>query len=322
MALNAHRLLVLSRLEALGTVRAVAAALHLSPSAVSAALAALEAETGTRLLTRVGRGVELTPAGRRLAGHARGILDRMDAAEADVRALTTEPVGRVRVGAFSSAVRALGLPLLDRLRSEHPRIVVEFRELDPHDSTPALRRGDCDLIVTADVPDVPRPVDPDVTIVPLLTDDIVLVCSASSAGGTDPVDLLDRADDLWSTDLPDSYLAVLITTLCRRSGFEPEIVGRFTSFELLLAHVEAGHSVSLLPVLAVDARYRVQVQPLEIPVSRSVYAATRNTARTVAVDVVMDALRDVAATHRGMRTPVPHPDADAPGNQRMPESDE
>lgn len=104
----------------------------------------------------------------------------------------------------------------------------------------------------------------------------------------------------------------MITTLCRRAGFEPQIVGRFTSSELLLAHVESGHSVSLLPGLAVDPRYRVQVRPLRTPVSRSVYAATRSTARTVAGDVVLDALRQIAAAR---------PNPDAPGNERVPESD-
>ena len=75
--LNAARLQVLARLDSLGTVRAVGASLHLSPSAVSAQLAALEAETGARLLERTGRRVRLTPAGRALARHARVILDQM-----------------------------------------------------------------------------------------------------------------------------------------------------------------------------------------------------------------------------------------------------
>ncbi|HWI71918.1 MAG TPA: LysR family transcriptional regulator, partial [Baekduia sp.] len=79
--LDPRRLRLLVELESLGTVRAVAAAASLSPSAVSQQLAALETESGAALLERHGRSVTLTPAGRALAAHAVDILDRIGAAE-------------------------------------------------------------------------------------------------------------------------------------------------------------------------------------------------------------------------------------------------
>lgn len=54
---------MLSLLETLGTVRAVAETLRLSASTVSQQLAVLERETRCQLLERVGRRVRLTPAG-------------------------------------------------------------------------------------------------------------------------------------------------------------------------------------------------------------------------------------------------------------------
>ena len=163
MRLNTSRLEMLHLLDSLGTVRAVAAALHLSPSAVSQQLAVLEAETRTELLQRVGRRVRLTAAGRTLARHARVILDQVKAAEADLRDLSGQPAGPVRLAAFSSAVRTLVIPLAARLRQAHPRIELEVSELDPQDSQPALRRGDCDVIVTADFSDGRRPWTPTCT---------------------------------------------------------------------------------------------------------------------------------------------------------------
>ncbi|MGM7424022.1 LysR family transcriptional regulator [Cellulosimicrobium sp. CpK407] len=302
--LNAARLQILARLESLGTVRAVGASLHLSPSAVSAQLAALEAETGARLVERTGRRVRLTPAGRTLARHARVILDQMALAEAELAHPDGQPAGVVRVAAFSSAVRALVIPLARRLAAEHPRVRVEVVELDPRESGPALRRADVDVAVTADLLDGARLAGPDVATVPLLEDPVVLVtptdASADAPAGTvvgeGPVDLADLADARWAADLPGRYLSTLVESACRDAGFEPRVVARLPSYELLLAHVEAGLSVALLPGLAVDPRYDVVARPLRVPRTRPVYAAVRRGAPpTAATSVVLAGLRRVAA---------------------------
>ncbi|MBM7819169.1 DNA-binding transcriptional LysR family regulator [Cellulosimicrobium cellulans] len=316
--LNAARLQILARLENLGTVRAVGASLHLSPSAVSAQLAALEAETGSRLVERTGRRVHLTPAGRTLARHARVILDQMALAEAELAHPDGQPAGVVRVAAFSSGVRTLVIPLARRLVVEHPRVQVEVVELDPRESWPALRRADVDVAVTADLLDGARLAGPDVATVPLLEDPVVLVApsgapSHSSEGtvaGEGPVDLAGLADARWAADLPGRYLSTLVESACRDAGFEPRVVARLPSYELLLAHVEAGLSVALLPGLAVDPRYDVVARPLRAPRTRPVYAAVRRGAPpTAATGVVLAGLRRVAADARvaGGAAPAPPP---------------
>ncbi|MFI5935353.1 LysR family transcriptional regulator [Actinoplanes sp. NPDC051494] len=295
MPLNTARLEMLSLLDNLGTVRAVAAALHLSPSAVSAQLAVLETEAHAELLRRTGRRVRLTDAGHALARHARIILDQIDTAQDELRGLTGRPTGRVRVAAFSSAVRRLVIPLGTRLRTTHPSIDLVVTELDPQAAQPALRRGDHDLVVTADFLDGALPVDPGIRTVPLLTDEIVLVTRPGLLATGAPADLAALAGSAWSMDLPGTYLAHLVTTACRRAGFEPAVSGRFPSYELLLAHVEAGLSVSLLPGLAVDDRYDVATHPLSPPLTRRVHAAVRgHSPLSTATRIVLDELRILA----------------------------
>ncbi|TFF11408.1 LysR family transcriptional regulator [Cellulosimicrobium funkei] len=302
--LNAARLQILARLESLGTVRAVGTSLHLSPSAVSAQLAALEAETGARLLERTGRRVRLTPAGRTLARHARVILDQMALAEAELAHPDGEPAGVVRVAAFSSAVRALVIPLAARLAVEHPRVEVEVDELDPRESGPALRRADVDVAVTADLLDGALLAGPDVATVPLLEDPVVLVTARGDQAPGEPADLARLADAPWAADLPGRYLSTLVESACREAGFEPRVVARLPSYELLLAHVEAGLSVALLPGLAVDPRYAVDARPLRAPRTRPVYAAVRRgAAPTAATTVVLGALRRVAREVAGHAPP-------------------
>src|SRR6187551_4058334 len=69
-----------------GTLAAAADALHLTPSAVSQQLAALEREVGQPVVERNGRGVRLTGAAEVLVGHANLVLAQLEAAEADVAA--------------------------------------------------------------------------------------------------------------------------------------------------------------------------------------------------------------------------------------------
>ena len=62
----------------LGTLGRAAVRLHVSQPSLSKRLAALEAKVGVQLLERSPRGVELTPAGRRLYRHAQSLLEAAD----------------------------------------------------------------------------------------------------------------------------------------------------------------------------------------------------------------------------------------------------
>src|SRR5918992_5042948 len=105
--LDVRRLRLLRELAARGTVTAVAEALAYTPSAVSQQLAQLERDAGLPLLERVGRGVRLTEAGRRLVVHADAVLARLDEAEADLERTAGAVHGTVRVSAFQTAAFAL-----------------------------------------------------------------------------------------------------------------------------------------------------------------------------------------------------------------------
>jgi DNA-binding transcriptional LysR family regulator len=292
VTLNPWRLRLLSQLDTLGTIRAVAQAASLSASSVSQQLAVLEAETHTQLLERTGRRVRLTPAGLMLARRARAILDHMDTVEAELRSLGEEPVGLVRLGSFQSAIHTMAVPAVTRLARSHPHLDVELLELEPHASMPALRVGDADIIITT-TDFVELPLGPDLDLVPLATDPVVLVVPLDHPlAGRGAADLTACSEEPWAFDIPQSYMANVATRLCRESGFEPRVVCRFSNYMLTLQHVEAGLSIALLPGLAVDRRYRVATCELTTPVTRTITAAIRRgSPPRAAVNLVLDALR-------------------------------
>src|SRR6204780_3242431 len=100
--LDVTRLRVLVAIARNGSVTAAARGLNYPQPSISHHIARLEAETGARLLERVGRGVRLTEAGRLLAERAEEIIGRLDAAEAELAAHVGRREGRGRLAPFPS----------------------------------------------------------------------------------------------------------------------------------------------------------------------------------------------------------------------------
>ena len=101
--IDVRRLEALVALHRTGTVSAAAAELHYGQPTISHHLRRLEAETGSVLVQRVGRGVRLTPDGERLARRGEEVLALLARAEAELAASTSLQSGQVRLAAFPSA---------------------------------------------------------------------------------------------------------------------------------------------------------------------------------------------------------------------------
>ena len=99
----------------LGSVRAAAAALGVSESAVSQAITALRQDLGDQLITRSQAGMTLTPGGTRLLGTASQIVVLGAEAHAAVRAAQGAPE-QLRVVATSTFAEFVAGPLLEAFR--------------------------------------------------------------------------------------------------------------------------------------------------------------------------------------------------------------
>ena len=107
-----------------GSVRSAAARLSVTESAVSAAVAALQAEVGADLLERHGRGVRLTEAGSVYAGYVRKILGLLDEAAAAAAVGSAPERGSLRLGAVTTAGDHLLPGLLASFRRRYPAVDV------------------------------------------------------------------------------------------------------------------------------------------------------------------------------------------------------
>ena len=132
-----------------GHMTRAAQKLGITQPALSAMVKKLEAEVGTALLDRTGRGVSLTAAGRVFLDHASASVRWADDALAAVRELVGLERGSIRVGGGATAVSHLLPRAVSAFRKAHPAIRFFVRESGSRAVADAVLSGELDLgIVT------------------------------------------------------------------------------------------------------------------------------------------------------------------------------
>ena len=277
--LDVRRLRLLRELAARGTVTAVAEALSYTPSAVSQQLAALERDAGVALLERVGRGVRLTDAGRRLVIHAEAILARLEAAEADLERVGDRAAGRMRVAAFQTAAHALVIPALGALEASHPDLECELVQAEAEQALPALRLGDVDLVIAEEYEHAPRQRDPALEHRELCRDALVFAVPAGHpAARREAIAFADLAGEQWAGgELGTNWNDMLVRACRSLGGFEPDVRHHVDDVRLILGLVGARGAVALVPWLGWHGELEGVVwrPPAEGPMERRIFTAVR-----------------------------------------------
>jgi molybdate transport repressor ModE-like protein len=243
----------LTALEAVaeeGSFRRAATRLGYVQSAISEQIAALERIVGQRLVerSRGAGGLELTEAGEVLLAHAKAIVGRVKAAEADLGALADGSAGSLRLGIYQSVGARVIPRLLPRYARDWPDVRVLPREA-PTDAGlfELVERGELDISF-ADLPLHPGPFES----VELLRDPYVLLVSAASPlanGG--PVGL----DDIAELPLIGHWTCRVLPRVeaeLRAQGVEPNFVFRSDILATVQALVGAGVGSAIIPRLGID----------------------------------------------------------------------
>lgn len=118
-----------------------AESLHLTPSAVSAAIKTLEERYDTQLFNRIGRRIELNETGRIFLNEAEAVLARAKAAELTLSEITGLQRGSLHIYA-SQTIASYWLPqVLARFHTCYPMIVLKLSIGNSEQVVEALREG-------------------------------------------------------------------------------------------------------------------------------------------------------------------------------------
>jgi DNA-binding transcriptional LysR family regulator len=249
--LNLGRLRVLSEVIARGSFSGAAEALSYSQSAVSQAVARLEAEVGTTLVVRDRRSLRPTAAGATLVEHADAIFAQVQAAEDDLAAVLGVRGGRLRVASFPSAGATL-IPLaVATFRERHPDVALTLAEGEPEEIAPRLRAGEFDLALLFEFPGVRERAGPGLRNVTLLEDPMHVVLPADHPLAERPaLTLAHLRDQEWVQTSASSPCARHVVRSCLAAGFEPHVTFESDDYETVQGLVAAGVGVALIPRLA------------------------------------------------------------------------
>jgi len=153
--LQLERLQALYAVSTFGSVTGAAAALHLTPSAVSQQLAKLQRDVGQRLVEPYGRGVRLTAAGTLLARRAHAILSEVENAESELDRQRNHVIGDLEIAGFATAARAILPQAVARLRKEHEHLRLRVSERQPDEAIRLVVAGHLDIALVNDWMDAP-----------------------------------------------------------------------------------------------------------------------------------------------------------------------
>jgi DNA-binding transcriptional LysR family regulator len=275
--LHVGRLQVLGEVVKRRSFSAAAEALSYTQSAVSQAIARLEAEVGAPLVIRDRRGIRPTAAGAALVEHAEAIFAQIEAAEEEVAAVLGVRGGRLRVASFPSAGATLMPQAVAIFRRGHPDVTLTLAEGEPEEVAPRLRAGEFDLALLFRFPGTAENLGRRLRAARLLEDPMHLALPAEHPLATKrQLELADLRGEDWVQTSASSPCARHVVRLCLAAGFEPRVTFESDDYETVQGLVAAGVGVALIPRLALTRLHpRIVVRELspESP-AREVIAAT------------------------------------------------
>ncbi|MGB0210958.1 LysR family transcriptional regulator [Algiphilus sp.] len=130
-----------------GSVRAAAAAMHLTQPAISKRIATLEAQFGHELFDRVGRGIAPTEAGRAFLPHARRLLAELEDGRRALDSLSAHVSGRLGLALSHHVALHRMPPMLRRFVNRYPDVALDIAFLGSEAACESVARGHIELAV-------------------------------------------------------------------------------------------------------------------------------------------------------------------------------
>jgi DNA-binding transcriptional LysR family regulator len=123
--------------------------MHMSLPAASNRIKELESRFGMRLLYRENKGVQLSPAGETLLGHAQQFMQQVERLRSDMQQYNNGIKGHIRIFANTTAVTEFMPEVLGSFLARHPQVNVALEERLNQDIVRGVQEGTADIGIAA-----------------------------------------------------------------------------------------------------------------------------------------------------------------------------
>lgn len=239
---------LVSEIASTGSVTRAAERLHLTQSALSHQLRDIESRLGIQLFLRLGKRMVLTPPGERVLGAAKRVLDEIGRAEDDLRLMSQNGKGVLRLCTQCNTGYHWLPPLLQSFHRKFPGVDVQIMVDATDHPLEALLEGQIDLaIVTSEVD------DKRVATMRLFEDELVAVVPPShpfaKRAFVEPDDFTEEHLIVYKVERGNSYI---FSRVLGPAGVEPARVSQVPLTEAILELVKAGLGISVMARWAIE----------------------------------------------------------------------
>lgn len=231
----------------LGGITPAAAALFVAQPALSRQIAQLEEELGFLLFDREPRGVKLTPAGVVYRERVLVVDNLLNAAGEEGAQLARGEVGVLRLLHSSSIPASSLMPAISRFLDEIPKARIDLDRVASELQVGEVASGKADLGIVR-LPVLRR--DPEVTFTDLAAESLwVALPAGHRLASQTSLSVADLRDEPFVSAVHRERggLARLVTDLCLRSGFVPNVARVITRKASMLNLVAAGLGIAVVP---------------------------------------------------------------------------
>ena len=249
-----------------GSLTRAASLLAISQPTLSRQLNTLEAELGTALFYRHGRGVALTQAGQRLLDVAGTALQALDAVKDELQSHQLDEIGEVTIGMPPSIAATVGADLAACFALTHPHAHLRMRESFSGVLLEWIEAGRLDLAVLYDARR-----GANILATPLLLEDLFLIeASGTDSDGAVEIDELARRPCLLPG--PGNGLRRVVDAACWSERIQPRVQTEIDCVAALKQLAERGVGCTVLPFGAVHREVqegRLRARPFRSPAMRA-----------------------------------------------------
>ena len=232
-----------------GSFRAAAEHIHLSAPALGRRIERLEELLGARLFQRSTRKVQLTRVGQAFLERARGALDDLEAAVIGIHEISAHHTGRVTVACLPTAAVTLMPQAILSFCETMPRVHIRVIDEGMNEVAASVVSGEADFALG-----FAGMLDAGLVFEPLWKDPYVLAVRRDSPlARKRRVGLGDLGQARWLTVARTSRNRQVLDDYFAAAGQSPQAWLEASHVATLLAMVEAGLGVAMVPAMAVPA---------------------------------------------------------------------